>query len=89
MTLAAGGAPIQAGHKGPVMVVFVGSHAGGVKPLVFQVLELLQGHLAFGLSDAKLNATGGDFCQILVRLSVPHYLRLEVEDAETAVWDSA
>jgi hypothetical protein len=25
----------------------------------------------------------------LVRLSVPHYLRLQVEDAETAVWDSA
>jgi hypothetical protein len=36
------------------------------------------------LSDAKLNATGHDFCPNLVRLSVPHYLRLQVEDAETA-----
>jgi hypothetical protein len=36
------------------------------------------------LSDAKLNAAGRDFCQNLVRLSVPHYLRLQVEDAETA-----
>jgi hypothetical protein len=35
-----------------------------------------------GVSDAG-------FLPNLMRLSVPHYLRLQVEDAETAVWDSA
>jgi hypothetical protein len=36
------------------------------------------------VSDSKLNAAGRDFLPNLVRLSVPHYLRLQVEDAETA-----